>query len=75
MKISKHIDEEAQQMAQMAIILATFTIKRVCVKNIHLTMEVHNGLIERLVDIIVSMFVMVVGIVQELEIMQLFVSA
>jgi hypothetical protein len=38
-------------------------------------MEVHNGLIERLVDIIVSMFVMVVGIVQELEIMQLFVSA
>jgi diacylglycerol kinase len=74
------MDEEAQQVAQVAIIFATLTIRKVCVKNIHrsktlhLTMEIHNGLIERLVDIIVSMFIMVVGIVQELGIMHLVAS-
>jgi len=79
-KISKHMDEEAQQVAQVAIIFATLTIRKVFVKNIHrsktlhLTMEIHNGLIKRLVDIIVSMFIMVVGIVQELGIMHLVAS-
>jgi len=43
-------------------------------KTLHLTMEIHNGLIERLVDIIVSMFIMVVGIVQKLGIMHLVAS-
>jgi len=79
-KISKHMDEEAQQVAQVAIIFATLTIRKVFVKNthrsktLHLTMEIHNGLIKRLVDIIVSMFIMVVGIVQELGIMHLVAS-
>jgi hypothetical protein len=64
-------------MIHITIIDEIPTIKKVCVnknhmsKTLHLTMEVQNGLIEGLVDIDTSMFVMVVRIVRELEIMHL----
>jgi hypothetical protein len=53
------------------------TIKQVCVnmnhrgKTLYITIEVHNGLIEGLVDTSASMSIMVVGIVQKLGIMHL----
>jgi hypothetical protein len=40
-------------------------------KILHITIEVHNGLIEGLVDTNVFMSIMVVGIVQKLSIMHL----
>ncbi len=70
-------DKKAQQLTHVFVIDAIPTIKKVCVnknhknKTLHLTLEVQDGLIEGLVDIDASMFVMVATIVRELGIMHL----
>ncbi len=69
-------DEENQQVTHIAIILIVPTIKQVSInrnhrgKTLHLTVEVHNGLIG-LIDTSASMLVMAIAITQELGIMHL----
>ncbi len=73
----KHKDEETQQVIHIVAIHVVPTIKQVNInrnhkgKTLHLTIEVHNGLIERLVDTSAFILVMVTTIVRELRIMHL----
>jgi len=71
----KHKDEETEQVIHITTVLITPTIKWISIninhigKTLHLIIEVHNSLIEGLVDTSVSMLVMVTTIVRELRIM------
>jgi hypothetical protein len=70
-------DEEIQQVIHIVVVPVVPTIKRMNInrnhrgKTLHLTYEVHSGLIEGLVDTSASMLVMVTTIVRELGIMHL----
>jgi len=62
---------------QVSIVSATPTLRQICInkthrsKTLHLLVEINNYVVEGLVDIGASMFVMVVAVVKELGIMHL----
>jgi predicted aspartyl protease len=73
----KRKDEETQQVTHITTVFIVPTIKQISInrnhrgKTLHLTIEVHNGLIRRLVDTGAFMLVMATTIVRELGIMHL----
>jgi len=76
-KVAKRKKDAEIESAQVSMVSAAPTVRRICVnkthrsKTLHLSVEINNYLVEGLVDTSASMFIMAAAVVRELGLMHL----